>query len=158
MFAFHIDQNGQSKMHLGGYDLKKYASSDIKWYDVKGKHFWQFNIENVKLGDIDFTPSTNVAIADSGTSMNMIPDADFFKITDTLLKGWNCWDLKNDMKACDCTKEAHEKIPDITFDIEGDQYVIERNQWFERSNEGLCYNKFQHAPGRVEWILGLQFH
>jgi len=35
---------------------------------------------DVKIGDSTFTPSLGTIMADTGTSMNMVPDADYVKI------------------------------------------------------------------------------
>jgi hypothetical protein len=95
-------------------------------------------------------------MADSGTSLNMIPDEDFFPITEMFFKNSHCWVLGNSLTACDCTKEEHEAVPAITFQIEGDEYVMPRDMWYERK-DGTCVVKFMHAPGRDEWILGVNF-
>jgi len=60
------------------------------------------------------------------------------------------------LTACDCTKEEHEAIPSITFDIEGDEYEFNRDMWYERK-DNTCVIKFMHAPGRSEWIMGVNF-
>jgi len=118
--------------------------------------FWQFNFDDVMLGDKPFTPSVNSMMADSGTSLNMIPDDDFNAIRDTFFKDSHCYVLKNSLTACDCTKEEHEAVPAITFKIEGDEYRIDRDMWYERK-DSTCVIKFMHAPGRSEWILGVNF-
>jgi hypothetical protein len=47
-------------------------------------------------------------------------------------------------------------MPDITFEVEGVQYVIPRDQWIERI-DGKCVIKFMHGPRKSEWILGINF-
>jgi hypothetical protein len=32
------------------------------------------------MGDFTFTPSTNSVMADTGTSLNMLPDEDYYQI------------------------------------------------------------------------------
>lgn len=95
-------------------------------------------------------------MADSGTSLNMIPDVDFFAIKDLFFSDKHCYTLKNSLTACDCTKEEHEAIPEIKFDINGDEYIFNRDMWYERK-DNTCVIKFMHAPGRSEWILGVNF-
>jgi hypothetical protein len=104
MFSMFIDQINGSKIQIGGYDLKKYASGGIKWYDIKDPSFWMLNFDNVKIGDHSFTPSTNRIMADTGTSLNMIPDVDFFAITDHFFGNSTCYNLSNTLLGCDCTK------------------------------------------------------
>ena len=77
MFAMFIDPNGQSKIQMGGYDLNKYARGPIHWHDLSSPSFWQVRFDKVRVGSWSFKPSTHEAMADSGTSLNMIPDEDF---------------------------------------------------------------------------------
>jgi|TARA_B110000285_G_scaffold218030_1_gene267045 hypothetical protein len=135
MFSMFIDQNDISKIQLGGYDLKKYASGDkINWYPIVSKNFWALDFGNVKIGDYQFQPSVKTVMADTGTSLNMIPDQDFNQIYNTFFASkFNCRVLANTLTGCDCTASQQAAIPDINFDIGSDTYVIPRDQWFERS-------------------------
>jgi len=54
MFSMFIDQNDVSKIQLGGYDLKKYASGDMHWYPITNKNFWEIGFSNIKIGDYQF--------------------------------------------------------------------------------------------------------
>ncbi len=74
MFSMFIDPNETSKIQIGGYDLKKYAKGPLKWYKINTPNFWQLSFGNVKMGRINFQPSVNEVMADTGTSLNMIPD------------------------------------------------------------------------------------
>jgi len=59
---------------------------------------------------------------------------------------------------CDCTAEEHKSIPDIHFSIDGVEYRINRDQWFERAPEyDKCVIKLMHGPHKPYWILGLNF-
>lgn len=96
-------------------------------------------------------------MADTGTSLNMIPDADFNRIFQTFFaESYNCRVLPNTLTSCDCTVSQHDSIPDINFDIGSETYVIPRDQWFERSGY-QCVIKFMHGPSKDYWILGLNF-
>lgn len=46
-------------------------------------------------------------MADTGTSLNMIPDEDFNPIMDKYVKskGMECWVMPNTLTACDCTQD-----------------------------------------------------
>ena len=158
MFSMFIDHlNGVSKIQMGGYDTKKYASGPLNWYSITDPMYWQFDFSNAKMGDFELNPSTTKMMADTGTSLNMIPEEDFQKIYTHFLKDkLRCHTLKNTLLACDCTKAEQEAMPDITFNIGAEEYVIPRNQWFERSGN-QCIVKFMHAPHRNFWILGLNF-
>jgi hypothetical protein len=156
MFSMYIDQADVSKIQYGGYDLKKYAQEPITWFDITTPTFWSLEFQNVKIGGTPFRPSTTKIMADTGTSLNMIPDEDFYKIKDLLFSDWKCRVEPNTLTICDCTEETHKTVPDITFDIKGKELVIDRDMWFERKG-GECVIKFMHAPGRGEWILGVNF-
>ena len=59
---------------------------------------------------------------------------------------------------CDCTAEQHESIPDIHFTIDGVEYRINRDMWFERAEDvDKCVIKIMHGPHKPYWILGLNF-
>lgn len=118
--------------------------------------FWQMDFHGVTLGNTSFTPSVNVVMADSGTSLNMIPDDDFYAITDMFLKGKKCHTMLNTLMNCECTKEEHEQVPDINFKIGENDFVIPRDMWYERGGN-QCVVKFMHSPGKEYWILGLNF-
>jgi hypothetical protein len=90
MFSIFIDQNGSSKIQIGGYDLKKYANGDIKWYNIVSSGFWNFNFSDVTFGDWKLEPSVNVMMGDTGTSLNMLPDVDFFAIQNHFFADKDC--------------------------------------------------------------------
>ena len=146
---------------MGGFDLEKYAlpGEHITWHNIHPSHaFWSMDFSNMKLGDKPFTPSVNSVMADSGTSLNMIPDADFNAIKDTFFKdNASCHVMRNTLTACACTAAEHEAIPDITFEMDGSQYIIPRDMWYERGENNQCVIKFMHGPGKSQWILGLNF-
>ena len=156
MFSMFIDQTSVSKIQYGGYDLKKYASGPISWFHIKSESFWDMRFDNVKLGNLPFKATTHRIMADTGTSLNMLPDDDFFAIKNSLFKDANCWVVPNTLTVCKCDQASHEKVPDITFEIEGETFVINRDMWYERKDD-QCVIKFMHAPGRTEWILGVNF-
>lgn len=86
----------------------------------------------------------------------MIPDEDFYKIKEMFFKDKSCHVLPNTLTACDCTQEEHEAIPEISFKVGDDEYMFNRDMWYERK-DNICVIKFMHAPGRTEWILGVNF-
>lgn len=158
VFAMFIDANGQSKIQIGGYDTKKYARGPLHWHPLSSSLFWQVKFDHVRLGSWKFKPSTDVAMADSGTSLNMMPDVDFHAIKNHFFRTWNCHLSPTTLTVCECSQKQHESIPDLEFAIGGRHYRINRDQWFERAaEENLCVIKFMHAPGRDQWIFGLNF-
>lgn len=108
MFAMFIDTGDHSSIQMGGYDLKKYAKpgAELKWYELTSDFFWEFKFNNVQLGDLDFYPSVEYMMADTGTSLNMIPNEDFDKIYNHFFKDkLECRKLANTLTSCQCTKE-----------------------------------------------------
>jgi hypothetical protein len=157
MFSMFIDPSETSKIQLGGYDLKKYAKGPINWYPINSPAFWELTFSNVRLGDNHFVPSVNSIMADTGTSLNMIPDEDYYKIFDMYFKDkFHCQILPNTLHSCDCTLSQQQAIPDIDFNIGSETYSIPRDKWFERSGN-QCVIKFMHGPHKDYWILGLNF-
>ena len=133
---------------------------DLKWYKLSSDEFWQFKFNNVSIGDFKITPAVSLMMADTGTSLNMIPSEDFDKIVNDFLKPKfkNCHVMASSLTACDCSEEQHMAVPDIKFQINGDEYLIPRESWFERvASSQKCVVKFMHGPGQDYWILGLNF-
>lgn len=114
-----IDTQGQSKITLGGYDLNKYASGPIKFYKITNPVFWELPFHDVVIGGKPFNTKVTQVMADTGTSLNMIPDEDFYPLMKQHVesKGMHCWVLPNTLTACDCTQEQYESVPDINFHI-----------------------------------------
>lgn len=104
---------------MGGYDLKKYASGPLHWYPIDSNSFWDVKLGKVMLGDYQIKTNAATIMADTGTSLNMIPDRDYYDIFNTFIKGkMTCTVLSNTLHSCDCTPEQHEAIPDITFALD----------------------------------------
>ena len=111
----------------------------------------------MEINGVPFNPATNIMMADSGTSLNMIPDSDFNRIQAMFFADKHCWVLPNTLTACDCTQAEHDAIPGIDFKIAGNQYTMPRDLWYERGANGMCVIKFMHGPSKGNWILGLNF-
>ena len=81
----------------------------MNFHKISTNHYWQVPLsENkIKMGDFEFEPSTIQMMADSGTSLNMIPDEDLDKIYDHFFKGKfeGCHKLHNSLYMCDCSVE-----------------------------------------------------
>lgn len=158
MFSMFIDQNGQSKIQIGGYDLKKYASSDIKWYPIVSETYWAMRMDrNVKMGDFTLVAEVDKIMGDTGTSLNMIHSRDFQKIKNHFFSNSSCTVLPTTLTACECTEQEHSLIPDMIINLSGDDYVIPRNEWYVREPSlNMCVIKLMHGP-RPQWIFGINF-
>ena len=71
-----------------------------------------------------------------------------------------CFVSATSLTVCKCTKEEHEKVPDIHFKINDDEYTIPRDMWYERGGaQGhSCVVKFMHGPHKENWVMGLNFY
>lgn len=106
---------------------------------------------------MDIQPSTMTMMADTGCSLNNLPERDFQAIYDYFFRDkFNCKKLKNTLMSCDCTDEQHKSIPDIQFTLNGYEMVIPRDMWFEKGGD-KCVIKFMHSPYKTMWTLGLNF-
>lgn len=107
MFAMFIDRNDESKIQLGGYDLKKFAKpgSKLRWYPITTPTFWQIELQEVTMGGKKITTSVDYMMADSGTSLNMLPSSDFYAIKEAFLSDLECEVLPNTLTSCGCTDE-----------------------------------------------------
>lgn len=50
----YIDNQGQSKIQLGGFDTAKYARTPMKFYKISNPMFWQLKMHDVMVGGQPF--------------------------------------------------------------------------------------------------------
>jgi len=68
--------------------------------------FWNVKLGKVMMGDYQLRTNVQTIMADTGTSLNMIPDRDYYEIFDHFIKGkMECTVLANSLHSCDCTEE-----------------------------------------------------
>lgn len=68
------------------------------------------------MGDYELKTNAPNVLADTGTSLNMLPDRDYFDIFNHFIKDkMQCTILPNTLHSCDCTPEQSKAMPDITF-------------------------------------------
>ena len=77
MFAIFIDNEGRSKLHMGGYDLAKYARGPINFHSLLSDSFWEMPLHKVRAGKLSFVPIVQRVMVDSGTSLNLMPEHDY---------------------------------------------------------------------------------
>lgn len=52
MFSLLVGSDeSPSKVTFGGYDLQKYAKSDIHWHNLKSDFYWTVDLKSAYLGD-----------------------------------------------------------------------------------------------------------
>ena len=64
------------------------------------------DFHDVEIAGEKFHTTHRSIMADTGTSLNMIPDDDFNPIMEKYVKskGMHCWVMPNTLTACDCTE------------------------------------------------------
>ena len=72
---------------MGGYNLKKYARGPLTWHNLTSHNYWEFKLNHAEVGDLVFRPSVSKIIADTGCSLNLLPDADYYRIFDYHIAG-----------------------------------------------------------------------
>ena len=94
---------------MGGYDTKKYATEEMQFHKINNPSFWNLPMSDVMIGGEPYIPHADGVMADTGTSMNMIPDEDFNPIMQKYVysQGMKCWVMENSLTACGCTEEQH---------------------------------------------------
>lgn len=52
MFSLFIGPDDKpSKITIGGYDLDKFAKSDINWHNLASTNYWTLNLKSAFYGD-----------------------------------------------------------------------------------------------------------
>ena len=69
---------------LGGYDLERYAKSDLVWHDSYSSEYWSVKLNGFKFGESDIEVSHEEVIVDSGTSYLIMPPTNFMQVYDLL--------------------------------------------------------------------------
>jgi len=84
-FSLSIGESQDRKSHhasntsfltVGGYDLNKYAQSEITWHPILDEPYWSVPLTKFYLGSLKYEPSDDAPesiIVDSGTSFVLMP-------------------------------------------------------------------------------------
>jgi hypothetical protein len=58
MFSlFLVPDNGKSKITIGGYDLDKFARSEINWHPLVTLNYWTLGLHSAYFGDEKLNPT-----------------------------------------------------------------------------------------------------
>ena len=139
---------------IGGYD-KNYFTGDLLWVPIKPPGYWQFTLDEVQIGPYQMKLKTGTAIADTGTSLIIGPT----KEVSMLIQSLNMTDAdKNEydefVKPC----EDVEKLPPLSFKIQGRMFPLKASDYFLPTGDGDCLlgvtaNEGMDIAG-VLWLLG----
>lgn len=148
MFAFYLGNNADGELTFGGYDDDKFVGEELTWVPLSDATYWRINMEGVKIGL--FEVGATDAIVDSGTSLITGPSKDIFAIALEI----GAKPTLTGQYTIDCEKV--ESIPDITWKIGGNDYVLPGKSLVIQST-GMCIFAMMGMdfpkPG-PQWILG----
>jgi hypothetical protein len=120
-FYFNNDENKESELHIGGVDNNK-IMSDIYYYNVISKSYWEINLKRIYYDDIDLKLCENIictAIIDTGTSMLAAP-------TTVLLSLFSYIDVNENCSNLNILKKLKFEFEDGTlFALDPENYVLE---------------------------------
>jgi len=147
MFAFYLGDNADGELTFGGYDDTKF-DGELAWVKLSHATYWQIDMDGVKIGS--FSGESTDAIVDSGTSLITGPTSDIKAIA----KAIGATKTIIGQYTIDCEKV--NDIPDITFTIDGKEYVVPGSKLVIES-AGTCLFAMMGmdfpSPG-PKWILG----
>lgn len=161
-FAFYLSDNDwgnansipESNMIIGGYDLEKYSTEDSFAYvdlaDENDGH-WVVLCDEVLMDDTVISIRL-YAIVDTGTSFILGPEAGVYILYEYLYANFNCVIYTNDDFYCDCDAPSGKNYPDITFVIDGLDFILKPTDYFYPINES-CLLTIQSFDSNI-WLLG----
>lgn len=148
MFAFYLGNNADGELTFGGYDDDKFVGEELTWVPLSDATYWRIDMGGVRIGMFEVGPTD--AIVDSGTSLITGPSKDILAIALEI----GAKPTLTGQYTIDCEKV--EDIPDITWKIGGDDYVLPGKSLVIQST-GMCIFAMMGMdfpkPG-PQWILG----
>ena len=148
------EANLSSSISIGGWNLTKYATSEITWvraYTSIGH--WLVRVESVTFGDSLLADSFQPAIVDSGTSLLVAPVLQLWELMGRLASEEEWMDLGG-LWAFQC--DGVENFPELKFDIEGHIFSIPASMYLHHVSN-LCILLMSEMQGFDLWILGTVF-
>lgn len=155
VFAFYLSgSDGTSgEMDLGGIDSKHYTGA-LSYVPLTNETYWVTNMDSMAVGSNAGVTSVKRIVLDSGTSLLAGPTADVQKIA--ALVGAQPFFLNPKEYTVDCSKVS--SLPDITFTIGGQAYVIHPQDYVINDEGLICLFGMVAldipAPAGPLWILG----
>ena len=148
IFSFYLGDNGPGELTFGAYDPSKFTG-DLTYVKLQAATYWQIALDQAKSGEYA-SPNNMTAIVVSGTALIPGPKAEVTKLAAAVGAKPNIMgEYTIDCKTLD-------SIPDITFTIDGKDYVIPGKDTVIQA-QGTCLFAFMGVdfpPPGPQWILG----
>ncbi|XP_017015546.2 lysosomal aspartic protease [Drosophila takahashii] len=155
-FAICMKGGGSSSrggaLFFGNTSTKAYSGSNSYTYTpVTKKGYWQFNLQNIYVGDTKVSGSVQ-AIVDSGTSLITAPTAIYNKINKIL----GCTETSSG----ECYMKCSTEVKEFKFGIAGKEFVIPGKKMMVKvktsKGKTICISAVQKVQGEPV-ILGDAF-
>ena len=126
LFAFAIGKDFEkSRIMVGGFNLRAHSKGNIIWHDLFDTNYWTLPMSDVAYGNYTIPVTVNQLIVDTGTSLTLIPAADYDNLLDIIKKEnpqLNFYKLKNGLSASRCNRDDYDGFADISFRVDNITY------------------------------------
>ncbi|XP_061387520.1 lysosomal aspartic protease-like [Musca vetustissima] len=152
VFSFYLTRGGTSdqggELILGGVDSSLY-SGDITYVDVSEQGYWQFEMTSADISGNNVCSNCQ-AIADTGTSLIVVPEDAYFTINEAIGGSEN----DEGQFFVDCSTVS--SLPNLDLTIGGTVFTLTPDMYIVNLNEDgttYCMSAFTYM-GTDFWILG----
>ncbi|XP_020807403.1 aspartic proteinase-like [Drosophila serrata] len=156
VFSFYLSRKGTSdfggEVIWGGIDHRIY-SGYLTYVPVSMPEYWQFTVNSVDIGREygDRVCTGCQAIADTGTSLLVVPEPAYRKINLLL----NATDDGDGLAFVPCKSVCY--LPNVYLDIGGTIFTLMPKDYLIRAKSNgrpVCVSGFEYLQGNLYWILG----
>ncbi|XP_017154624.1 lysosomal aspartic protease [Drosophila miranda] len=153
VISFYLKRQGTAvqggELILGGVDPSLYTGN-LTYVPVSVAGYWQFKVNSVKSDGILLCSGCQ-AIADTGTSLIVVPEAAYAKIN-SLLGATDNGEGEAFVKCADVSS-----LPKVNLNIGGTIFTLAPKDYVVKLTEAgqtRCMSSFTSMSGNTLWILG----